>query len=494
MQITVTRVVEAVNPTQKKLDQLYKIARRYADVRNEVWRRYGSVSSLRKIDHPREVRDEWIETGKGSQFGLQARGWKMALDEAFGILRSLWSNAKTKVRQRLARRKDFSDPEKHYGFYLLKVDELLHKVLVGEKFDLPEKFRDKGIDRAKVHKYISSRLRKYKGRKPIQKRARAFSLDENMYDLYEDEEGRLWLGVMSLTPRERTHLLLSSQARFSGNIRIVLRGRKVEIHYTEKEVCPDPKPESQAERVVGIDRGFKEVLTDSDGYVYGEGFGEMLRVESDRLSLKNKRRNKIRSIAKKAEERGDFKKAERIRKNNLGRKKYNRKKWRERKKIQTHIGRALGVFFKAQHPDLIVGEALNFVYRDRKGLPKRVRRYFSGWLKGVIQSMTAMGCLRSGATYAAVNSAYTSQVCSFCGCLGDRRGDIFHCLNGGCGRDVDADYNAARNVLKRYRDPDIGLFTPFKGVKSILEGRFRTVETVQPGPEKLAIWLIANSL
>ena len=481
MELTLTRITQVVDPTQIKLDQLYQIARKCSDVKNELWRQYGSVSSLERLTYPRGVRDEWIECGKGSQFGLQARQWKMALDEAFGTLRSLWSNAKMKVRRNLIRRKDLSDAERHYGFYLLKADELLHKVLTGERFDLPEKFRGKGVDRAKVHKYLSSKLRKFKGRKPIQKRARTISLDENMYDLCEDERGRVWLGVMSLTPRKRIHLLLSSPVRFSGNIKVVLRGNKVEIHYTEKEVCPDPRAESEAERIIGIDKGFKEVLTESEGNVYGEALGEMLRMESDRLSEKNKKRNKIRSLAKKAEEKGDTQKVERIRKHNLGRKKYNRSKWRERKKIETYIGRAIHIFFDSKCPDLVVGEALNFIYSGNKNLPKRVKRYFSSWLKGIINTMIIMRCLRSGATYVSVNAAYTSQVCSWCGCFGKRRGDIFHCRNGRCGRDVDADYNGARNVLKRYGDPDIGLFTPFKEVRSILEGRFQTVETVQPG-------------
>ncbi|MFW0859959.1 MAG: hypothetical protein AAGB97_07355 [Dehalococcoidia bacterium] len=50
---------------------------------------------------------------------------------------------------------------------------------------------------------------------------------------------------------------------------------------------------------------------------------------------------------------------------------------------------------------------------------------------------------------------------------------------------MDADYNGARNVLQRYDDPDIGLFTPREVAKCILEERFRTGETVHPGPEIL---------
>ncbi|MBT9163096.1 MAG: hypothetical protein DDT27_01665 [Dehalococcoidia bacterium] len=79
------------------------------------------------------------------------------------------------------------------------------------------------------------------------------------------------------------------------------------MHYTEKETCPEPK--ASPEKIIGIDKGFKEVITDSNGEIYGAGFGELLKIESDRLSEKNKNRNKICSVAKKAQSSGNISKA-----------------------------------------------------------------------------------------------------------------------------------------------------------------------------------------
>ncbi|MCI0530023.1 MAG: transposase, partial [Nitrospira sp.] len=260
---------------------------------------------------------------------------------------------------------------------------------------------------------------------------------------------------------------------------------EVSIHYTEEEEVPDPKPKGEIQPVIGVDKGFKEVLTDSDGTVYGEGFGAVLRLESDRLSKKNTQRNQLRDVAKKAFLKGKQQKSDKISKHNLGKKKYNRKKWQARKKIKTFVGRAVHEIFEKKAPELVVGEELNFTYSGGRDLPKKVKRYFSGWLKGVLQQVIEMRCLRSGASYVPVNAAYTSQVCSFCGCFGKRNGDTFHCLKEGCGKVVDADYNGARNVLKRYQDPDTGLFTPKQEVKRIVEERFRSAETVQPGLQAL---------
>ncbi|MBI1986864.1 MAG: transposase [Nitrospinae bacterium] len=255
------------------------------------------------------------------------------------------------------------------------------------------------------------------------------------------------MGIISLIPYHRIHLRLSSPWRFSGTIRIVLRGKRVEIHYTEEEDCPDPKPESRGEkffaptqRITGIDKGFGDVLMDSEGNSYGEEQGKILRAESDRLGEKNKKRNQIWAVAEKANKKGNLEKAARIRKNNLGKKKYARQKWAARKRIKTYIGTAVHKFFQQKQPEIVVGENLNFNHQGKTELPRKVKRYFSGWLKGVMQETIEMRCLRSGAAYASVNAAYTSQVCSFCGCFGKRNGNTFHCLNARCGRVVNAHY------------------------------------------------------
>ena len=68
-----------------------------------------------------------------------------------------------------------------------------------------------------------------------------------------------------------------------------------------------------------------------------------------------------------------------------------------------------------------------------------------------------------------VNAAYSSQMDSRYGVLlGARAGDTFHCFDGVL---LDADQNAARNILARIDDTDIKRFTPFTEVKQILVRR-----------------------
>lgn len=52
-----------------------------------------------------------------------------------------------------------------------------------------------------------------------------------------------------------------------------------------------------------------------------------------------------------------------------------------------------------------------------------------------------------GFLLAKVNQAYTSQTCSNCGSCDENncKGEHFHCKD--CGMEIDADYNAAINIL-----------------------------------------------
>ena len=67
----------------------------------------------------------------------------------------------------------------------------------------------------------------------MQHKTRSFQIDANMYDCRKDDRGRLWIAVMGPTPKKRVKLLLTSSVVPEGNVRIVLAGKRIEIHHTE---------------------------------------------------------------------------------------------------------------------------------------------------------------------------------------------------------------------------------------------------------------------
>ncbi|MFU8855260.1 hypothetical protein ACNAW0_30505, partial [Micromonospora sp. SL1-18] len=155
------------------------------------------------------------------------------------------------------------------------------------------------------------------------------------YNTIIDGRGRLWLAVPGIEPRRMVRIPLSTTVAPTGTLRLIMRGGRVEVHYQidASQVRSSHRPRGEA--TVGVDKGYTEALTDSDGDPHGERLGELLTSESDRLKERNRRRAKLRSIANTAAARGNHAKAHRIAANNLGTVKRDRQAARHRAQVRT---------------------------------------------------------------------------------------------------------------------------------------------------------------
>jgi putative transposase len=108
----------------------------------------------------------------------------------------------------------------------------------------------------------------------------------------------------------------------------------------------------------------------------------------------------------------------------------------------------------------IVSEAkklgLGVAVEDLKGIRKaanKLRKKQKGlrhkWSFNQLRGMLAYKSKLAGIPFVAVDPAYTSQICSACGEMGDRKGKTFSCK--ACGNTMDADTNAAKNIAARGR-------------------------------------------
>ncbi|WP_319462884.1 transposase [Micromonospora sp. RTP1Z1] len=282
-----------------------------------------------------------------------------------------------------------------------------------------------------------------------------------------DGRGRLWLAVPGLQRRRMVRIPLSTTVAPTGTLRLILRGGRVEVHYQIDASQMRSSQRPCGDRTVGVDKGYTEVLTDSEGGRHGCRLGVLLASESDRLKERNRRRARLRSIANSAAGRGDHAKAHRITVNNLGTVKRDRQAARHRARVRTEIFTAVHrVVDKAAS---VVAEDLTKRFAGRKMLGKNVNRRLAAWTRGVTAEALANVSERRGSALVHVNAAYTSQACHRCGRLGRRNGDRLHCTP--CGVVWQADVNAAINILQRAGDPDIALHTPHHKVKQILQDR-----------------------
>ncbi|MBP2320929.1 IS605 OrfB family transposase [Kibdelosporangium banguiense] len=437
----VTRIAYSSYLNAGKFGRLVEQAARLGRVRSLVWDLCGSIAGVGRSD--RQIRDAWMADGTAKGFGVPANAWKETVRDAVADIRAHREAAKVHVRRAIHRR-DLPEAERKRLYTLLKRDRWTSDPLL-------RRWMRRHWRRGRNHTANQIIIRSDK--------VRTFTLAEG---------GKMWLAVPGLTPHKSVAVPLDTTQPPSGTLRVILRGGQAEVHYQvdDKALKSAHRPAGQA--AVGVDKGYSEVLTDSDGEHHGPELGVLLRERSDLLRARNARRAKLRSIANNAAERGQHRKAERIRRNNLGTVKKHRQQRRWEQRVRTVTYRAVNaVVDKAA---VIVAEDLTRSFVPRAGGANTNRR-LAAWTKGLTAEALTNVSDRRGSAVRLVNAAYTSQVIPGTNSFGIRSGDRLHCT--GCGVVWQADHAAAINILDRAADPDIGLRTPHWRVKQIIQERDR---------------------
>jgi hypothetical protein len=247
------------------------------------------------------------------------------------------------------------------------------------------------------------------------------------------------------------------------NLRILVKDGHAEIHYATKKGEGRPC----GTRIIGIDKGYTEAFTDSDGQAHGEKFGAVLTRYSDQTAQTNAQRNKLHALEKKHRKAGNLVKADRIKRHNLGRQKRDVRRKETQAQLRT-------IAYQSAHS--ILDKAAVVVSEDltapigKKQPWKKFNRRMSSWAKGTLADALESVCTQRQAKSVLVNAAYTSQMDSTTGWLqGKRVGDKFYRENGDV---LQADHNAALNVRARLDDHEISRFTPYQEVRKILQARY----------------------
>lgn len=436
----VTRIAYSRNLNVHKYAELEEQARRLGRVRSKVWDKYGSIAGVGVRD--RTIRDQWLKDGTAEQFGVTANAWKEALRDAMGDIQANRDAAKVEVRRKIACR-NLPDDERKRLYTALKYDKWADDPLL-------RRLMRKSLRRGHNHTHNQIIVR------------------SDMVSTFRREgDDRVWLKVAGLKPRQPVVIPLNTTVAPSGTLRLILRDGVVEVHYTvdASELKSAQRP--CGTRKLGVDKGYTEVLTDSDGRHHGTEFGALLTAYSDKLKERNARRAKLRSIANNAASKGDLAKAGRIHRHNLGTVKRTRQDRAVKTVIRDEVYTAVNRV--ADDAAVIVAEDLTRVIRG-KSKGRNMNRRLTMWTKGVIAQALEDVSERRGSSLRLVNAAYTSQVIPGTSTLGRRVGDRLHCPHGG-GVVWHADHAAAVNILERDGDTEISLYTPHKRVRQLLQER-----------------------
>ena len=435
-----TRTYYSKSLDNKTYSELKLIAKKLGILRKIIWHQFSS--NPKKLND-REIRDQWLNA-KNNETNfypkiidqIPARLWKETLRDTIGTINAYFEAGFKEVIKTLYKKHGKTKAKELIKF--LKADYKSNN----ELHRLVRKLIPKGVSKAD----------------------NIICLDEGCYTFEQDI-----LLVTGLRKRKMLSIPLTTKYRPKGNFKIILKEDnrcELRVNFKYQTKVQTEKPYE----AIGVDKGYTEVFTDSTGERHGNDFGKLLTKKSDFLKEKYKNRNKLYAIMKKANEKGDKKKANNIKKNNLGNKKLNRQKEKANIELKEIIYKAAKTL--AQKAKIIAIEDLTFKTKSTKF--KNVNRHLSSWLKSTIDEAISKYCFIYGTKLVYVNAAYTSQGDSRynCALVGKRIGNSF------IGFDevvLDADINAALNILARLYDQEISLYTPPEKVKEILIKRANAV-------------------
>jgi IS605 OrfB family transposase len=248
----------------------------------------------------------------------------------------------------------------------------------------------------------------------------AFNLDERFLGLRFDQNSfDLWIKLKSLG--EKIILKLPSKKhRHFNNFLIdgwVLRKggrlRRTDAGYFLDLYLEKPEAPKKTEgRAVGFDCGYKKLLVDSDGKLHDAGLEPVYE-----------------KIARKRQKSKGF--------------------YRALAERDNAINRTINQIDLSDVQTVVV-EDLKHVKRGSSGkIYKKFNNKLQRWTYPKVLDGLSRRCEEEGVTFIRVNPAFTSQRCSSCGHTDkrSRNGPAFVCTS--CGVALDADYNAAVNVLHR---------------------------------------------
>jgi putative transposase len=421
------------------------------------------------LGSPRKIRDSMIAEGYRSRCGLQARHWKLALQDAIETWDKYWKALFVQLRPKIATH--FLNEKRRYAFWLLigykQFAELMQGGIPQPEFEIEE------LDKRKAAGYVRRLVKKHKGKTPSIKKGRSIKFDANCYTVFE-HEGKQFIKCMSLERGKRLVIPLKGISKIQGNITLVFKEDMCQVHVSEdlEPLC------TFADVKEAVDFGYSEVMTDTEGNRYGTKFGELLTSQSQERHEKMQKRHRLHALEKKLRQTHP-QKAKHVRKYNLGTKKLNNTTRKGRASLEKEINTAINQLSKEKGSFLLITENLSGSFTFKK--PKSVNRKLSCWVRGKLQERVEFKALAEGFRHEQVNPAYGSQTCPSCRFVEakNRQGDKFKCLF--CGHEDISDRVAAQNYLERYDDQEIGLYTPCSQVKTILLDRFlRRLEAGEP--------------
>ena len=455
-------------------DEILLIGKVQRNIKNYVWSRYSGISSLLK-QSGWTIRDELIQKDLLSK-KIPKTLSRVAVEKSASTIKTNWSLTKKQVKKAIAQNENLTKDDKRYLYLCLKHTPTLYNILNYKKVDYQTDYlKDLKIDVHRLNNLLRRYIRRYKA-KPYTKKANVI-LTSNLYKFNTNNRIFMFSGKAKNSRIEID--LIGNVPKLKGTLELVKnqKDNQYYLHVPLDRIINKKEMTEQSE-ILGLDVGITDLITLSNGSVYGANSAELFYTLSD--NLVNKNRSRLFSYKRKLEQRilaelDLSKKAileqklKNLENNNLGSKKRNSKISKYKSRIASHINHELNKMVKEEDIEEIVREDLNWSSKKskKKNVSRKQQNRFSTWSKGLLLERLSVKLAEKGIKETIVNPAYTSQVCCKCNHLGIRKGKEFKCSN--CNLSINADFNASIIIKKRKFISEINIDTPYKEVKKYYE-------------------------
>ena len=452
-------------------DEILLIGTVQRNIKNYVWSRYSGIGSLLK-QSGWTIRDELIQKDLLSNKITKTLS-RVAIEKSASTIKSNWTTTKKKVKRAIAQNENLTKDDKRYLFLCLKHTPTLYNILNYRKVDYTTDYlKDLKIDVHRLNNLLRRYIRRYKTKSHTNKAN--VILTSNLYKFNSNDNTFMFSGKAKNSRIEAT--LIGNIPKLKGTLELVKnqKSNQYYLHVPLDRIIAKKNMTDESE-MLGLDVGITDLITLSNGSVYGANSAELFYTLSD--NLVNKNRSRLFAYKRELEKRilieQDIskkvileQKIKNLENNNLGSKKRNSKIGKYKSRIASHINCELNKMIKEEDIEEIVREDLNWSSK-KKNISRKQRNRFSTWSKGLLLERLSVKLAEKGIKETIVNPAYTSQVCCKCNHLGNRKGKEFKCSN--CNLSIDADLNASINIKKRKFISEIDIDTPYKEVKKYYE-------------------------
>ena len=465
------RTVKIKASCSNKEDEILLIGTIQRNIKNYVWSRYSGIGSLLK-QSGWTIRDELIQEDLLSK-KITKTFSRTAIEKSASTIKSNWTRTKKSVKKAIAQNENLTKDDKHYLYLCLKHTPTLYNILNYKKIDYTTDYlKDLKVDVHRLNNLLRRYIRRYKTKAHTNKAN--VILPSSLYKFNPSNN------EFTLTGKKRNSkvkiTLIGNVPKLKGTLELVKnqKSNQYYLHVPLDRIINKKKMTDESE-ILGLDVGITDLITLSNGSVYGANSAELFYNLSD--NLVNKNRSRLFSYKQKLEKRIVIEqdqskksileqKLRNLEENNLGFKKRSSKIGKYKSRIASHINCELNKMVKEEDIQEIVREDLNWSSK-KKNVSRKQRNRFATWSKGLLLERLSIKLAEKGIKETIVNPAYTSQVCCKCNHLGNRKGKEFKCLN--CSISIDADFNASINIKERKFISEINIDTPYKEVKKYYE-------------------------